>query len=206
MAFMVEKDEAFDPVNVSFFGAAGVVLEAKDVANLIEQFRRVRHGRFLVRVNRVEVEKARFRKFVRVNRGIIVKKGYEANGRGIVKRVIFSYTGNMRTRLTLWPGQKGTRKLVSKYGERLVCVRYRYDAGRRRRYKTVELIEEETVWLPDPAEVVQVRVEWGEAELARQVKQAGGVWKSRAKVWELALGEVIALGLEGRIVGADKSI
>jgi len=62
------------------------------------------------------------------------------------------------------------------------------------------------VWLPDPAEVVQVRVEWGEAELARQIKQVGGVWKGQARVWELPLGEVMALGLEGRIVGDEKSI
>lgn len=33
----------------------------------------------------------------------------------------------METRLTLRPGQPGTRKLVYKYGERLVCVRIRYE-------------------------------------------------------------------------------
>jgi hypothetical protein len=27
------------------------------------------------------------------------------------------------------PGQRGTRKLVTRYGDRLVCVRYRYDAA-----------------------------------------------------------------------------
>jgi hypothetical protein len=57
-------------------------------------------------------------------------------------------------------------------------VRYRYDEERFRRYKTVELIEEETVWAPDLDKVVAVRVEWGEVELARQVKTAGGVWKA----------------------------
>jgi hypothetical protein len=85
-------------------------------------------------------------------------------------------------------------------------VRYRYDVTKRRWYKTVELIEEETMWVPNPAAVVQVRVEWGEAELARQVKQAGGVWQSDAKVWELPVGEALALGLEDRIVGNEKSI
>jgi len=49
----------------------------------------------------------------------------------------------MRTRLTLQPGQSGTKELVEQYGDRLVCVRYRYDATRRRRFKTVELIVEE---------------------------------------------------------------
>lgn len=33
----------------------------------------------------------------------------------------------METRLTLRPGPPGTRKLLEKYGERLVRVRYVYD-------------------------------------------------------------------------------
>ncbi len=32
----------------------------------------------------------------------------------------------LRTRLTLMPGANGTKSLVERYGERLVCVRYRY--------------------------------------------------------------------------------
>jgi len=35
--------------------------------------------------------------------------------------------GYVETRLSLAPGQNGTKKLVATYGERLVCVRYRYD-------------------------------------------------------------------------------
>ncbi len=54
----------------------------------------------------------------------------------------------MQTRLSLRPGQKGTKKLVVKYGDRLVAVRYRYDAEQKRRYKTVELIVEESPWSP----------------------------------------------------------
>lgn len=54
----------------------------------------------------------------------------------------------MQTRLSLKPGQKGTKKLVVQYGDQLVAVRYRYDAARQRRYKTVELIVEESPWSP----------------------------------------------------------
>lgn len=43
----------------------------------------------------------------------------------------------------LKPGQKGTRRLVEKYGESLLCVRYRYDAKRGVRLQTVEIIVEE---------------------------------------------------------------
>ncbi len=49
------------------------------------------------------------------------------------------YVG-METRLTLRPGDKGTRKLVQRFGERLVRVRDLYDAEAGRRLKTVELI------------------------------------------------------------------
>jgi hypothetical protein len=48
----------------------------------------------------------------------------------------------MITRLKLKPGQKGTKALVEKYGDSLVCVRYRYDEKSRTRLKTVELIVE----------------------------------------------------------------
>jgi hypothetical protein len=54
----------------------------------------------------------------------------------------------LETRLTLAPGQNGTRKLLARYGERLVRVRYRYDAARKVRHKTVELIVETVPWEP----------------------------------------------------------
>ncbi len=54
----------------------------------------------------------------------------------------------MAIRLTLQPGQAGTKKLVEEYGDRMVCARYRYDAEKCKRYKTVELIVEESPWAP----------------------------------------------------------
>ena len=46
----------------------------------------------------------------------------------------------METRLTLRPGMPGTKRLLARHGERLVCVRYLYDDARNRRLKTVELL------------------------------------------------------------------
>ena len=54
----------------------------------------------------------------------------------------------MRTRLTLHPGQDGAKRMQAQYGDRLVCVRYRYDERRQKRFKTVELIVEESDWAP----------------------------------------------------------
>ena len=38
----------------------------------------------------------------------------------------------IKTGLILKPGQKGTKKLTAEYGDRPVCVRYRYDETRKR--------------------------------------------------------------------------
>ena len=110
----------------------------------------------------------------------------------------------MRTRLKLKPGQDGTKKLLAQYGEQLVCVRYRYDDEKRKRYKTVELIVDEAPWEPKKIkgdELVGVRVEYGEKDLGIRVKQAGGVWDGLRKVWRLRYSQVVALGLEERVTG-----
>ena len=113
----------------------------------------------------------------------------------------------MRTRLKLNPGQRGTKKLVAKYGERLVCVRYRYDEEKKKRYKTVELVEEVVDWEPNkevvsPLErVVYVKVEWGERDVGIKVKNEGGVWNGEHKAWEMVYERVVALGMQERIIG-----
>ncbi len=114
----------------------------------------------------------------------------------------------MQTRLKLKPGQRGTKKLQMEYGAKLVGVRYRYDAQKKRRYKTVEIIVEEIPWTPQPKRdaIVAVRVNWGEAELARQVKRAGGKWNAQKKVWELRYDQVVKLRLRNRLVEGGKSI
>jgi hypothetical protein len=83
-----------------------------------------------------------------------------------------------RTRLTLLPGANGTKKLVERYGERLVCVRYRYDRECGRRLKTVELIEEESEYRPSSA-LYLVKIGYEEVEL-RERCAAGGRATGRA--------------------------
>jgi len=111
----------------------------------------------------------------------------------------------MRTLLHLKPGQKDTKQLLTQYGDRLVCVRYRYDAQRKKRFKTVELIVAEREWEPPPPRVaadtlVGVRVGFAAVAMRDQVKQAGGKWNPSRKVWELRYDQVGALKLESRIV------
>src|SRR5262245_37056925 len=111
----------------------------------------------------------------------------------------------MRTRLTLHPHQDGAKHLRERYGERLVCVRYRYDETKKQRWKTVELIIEKSDWEPltlirQNDTIVALQVTAREREVRQQVKAAGGKWNPRGMVWELPYGQVIALGLTDRIV------
>lgn len=105
----------------------------------------------------------------------------------------------MQTRLTMKPGQKGTKALQAEFGRRLVCVRYKYDAQKRKRYKTVELIVEEKDWMP-AGSVVEVRLGPTEHELQGQVKASGGCWDNKKRAWRLAFAEAARLGLAGRVV------
>jgi hypothetical protein len=101
----------------------------------------------------------------------------------------------------------GTKRLVARYGERLVCVRYLYDQARGRRLKTVELVVEETPWQGrarrprrNDHDLVGVRIAWNETELRAAVKKTDAIWRPRQKLWEMSWEAVRALGLAHRVV------
>ena len=110
----------------------------------------------------------------------------------------------MKTRAVRRPGDRGTKKLVAQYGDRLVCVRYRYDEARKKSVKTVEVIVEETEWVPpsepSPDLLVKVRIHWHEEELRERVKRERGRWDPDSKLWEVRHGTAAALGIANRIV------
>ena len=116
----------------------------------------------------------------------------------------------MQVKSKLLPGENGTKGLLKQYGEQLVCVRYRYDQKRRKRYKTVELIVDEKDWLPEtriPAtRRVYFRIRYGETGLRERVKQAGGYWNPAKRAWHLEYSAVIQLGLEKRIIDKEISL
>ncbi|MEW6131480.1 MAG: hypothetical protein AB1757_30910 [Acidobacteriota bacterium] len=110
----------------------------------------------------------------------------------------------MRIGLSLKPGQGGTKRLLESYGERLLCVRYRYDREKQKRYKTVELIVEEKEWHPQKRayranSIVGVKVALREKELQNRIRRAGGKWNHEKQVWELRYDAAVRLALEKRI-------
>ena len=108
------------------------------------------------------------------------------------------------------PGQPGTKKLQKQHGDRLVCVRYRYDTSRNLMVKTVELIVDEQPWQPNsqrrspPNKRIPIRVGRDEHEVKKLVKAAGGRWNYKKRVWELAYKQVVKLGLTDRIVQPEE--
>jgi len=113
----------------------------------------------------------------------------------------------METRLTLRPGDKGTRKLVARFGERLLRVRYLYDADRGRRLKTVELIVQSIPRQPRSRsprrrddDIVPVRIAWHETDLRERAKRLGAVWRPAQKVWEIRWSDARRLGIADRVV------
>ncbi len=109
------------------------------------------------------------------------------------------------TRLKLKPGQKGTKRLMEQHGEALVCARYRYDEARRLRFKTVELVIEQTPWNPPKRqprddETVFVRIGYAERDLREIAKAAKGRWNPEKKVWMIRYGAIKGTALEKHII------
>jgi hypothetical protein len=102
-------------------------------------------------------------------------------------------------------GGKGTKRLAADYGDRLVCVRYRYDETLRRRLKTVEIIVAEAPWNPEPFRRVFVAVEAWESKLRAAIIRAGGRWSPDRGQWHLRRDRAVKLGLARRMrpVGAQ---
>ena len=112
---------------------------------------------------------------------------------------------NVITKKTVTAGNPGTKKWIQKYGENLLCVRYKYDIMNKRKIKTVELEVENEPWEMDvnriPAnKITRLKVNFGEVRIGKLIRSAGGRWHKKNKYWELPYKDVVALGLEDRII------
>jgi menaquinone-dependent protoporphyrinogen IX oxidase len=119
----------------------------------------------------------------------------------------------MTARSKLLPGQNGTKSLVAKYGDALLCVRYRYDKQSSTRLKTVELIIERTPWKPSAhrfldTTLVPVRIGYHDKVLQERAKEAHGKWDPKKHAWYIQFGRIKGTELEKLIIletPADKS-
>ena len=122
-----------------------------------------------------------------------------------IKSSAYRTASDMITERTLLPGDPGSKKLIKKYGDALICVRYRLDRVLRKKIKTVELIVEEKPYQFKAGKIpwnkrVKIKINYGEKDLGLLTRNAGGVWNRKEKVWELPYHQFKALGLTHRMI------
>jgi len=106
---------------------------------------------------------------------------------------------------TVVPGNPGTKSLMGKNGEELICVRYKYDKQNHKKIKTAEYIikswdENQSHSKIPYNKIVHLRIEYGETRLGALARSVGGKWNKQKKYWEMPYREVKSLGLEDRII------
>ncbi|MCV6605514.1 MAG: hypothetical protein OIF34_09420 [Porticoccaceae bacterium] len=111
---------------------------------------------------------------------------------------------------TLRPGSPGTKRFLSRYGNRLVAVRYRRDDSRKRFLTTIEVVVDQrplhdsNMSCADSHGLrrkswVKLRVDWKEKEIQHAVKQEGGRWLAHEQLWILRYDKAVVLGLIERM-------
>lgn len=109
------------------------------------------------------------------------------------------------TTKTILPGQPGSIKEWEKYGDKLICVRYKVDPISDKKIKTVELIVDRKNIKNTKKRIpynkkVFVKIEYSERQKRRTAKSLGAVWNSKRKLWKMQYGDVYNLNWEDRIV------
>lgn len=122
----------------------------------------------------------------------------------------------LEARATRRPGDKGTKRLLERFGARLLFVRYRYNPETRSMLTTVELIVDERpartrdkpqrpVSTPTPDQV-GLRIAARERWLQDKLRAAGGYWDPRRALWILPASEAVRLQLSSRVVSLPPSV
>jgi hypothetical protein len=101
---------------------------------------------------------------------------------------------------TLAPTDRGAKALAQRYGERLICVRYRTDAKGKIRHTTVELLVSSAPIRAQERHWVHIRVKPQERAVHEMVKLAGGIWDPTSRLWKLPSRVASILRLRDRII------
>jgi len=112
-----------------------------------------------------------------------------------------------RTRVvkTLWPPKPGTLKHLKRFGQALVCVRYRQDARGLHRLTTVEVIIDEAPVKNRRSDnqLYSVKIGFHEPDLQAKAKAHGAKWDQQAKLWRMKGKAIKLLGLYTRVKEND---
>ena len=116
----------------------------------------------------------------------------------------------MKVQQKLSTGMPGTKKYLERYGEKLLCVRYRYDEKTQEQVTTIECevnrklypklnAEVQRKLYSHPSRHVLEKVEYHEEELRRKIKMNGGIWIKDKRMWKIPYHKVYELDIKNRI-------
>ena len=100
---------------------------------------------------------------------------------------------------TMQTDTPGAVKLSRKYGETLVCVRYRLSPDGKERLTTVELEIERVPIQKKVNPVVAVKIYLSEKKLIARAKAKGARFNGKTRLWRMHRNDALALELADRI-------
>jgi len=93
----------------------------------------------------------------------------------------------------------GAVKLTRKYGDALVCVRYRVSPDGSERITTIELEVDRATIERKANPVVAVKIYASETKLTTMAKAKGARFNEKTRLWRMHQNDAHALGLGKRI-------
>ena len=87
----------------------------------------------------------------------------------------------------LRPSQAGALKLARRYGDALVCVRYRHNAQGTYRYTTIELVVDEAPveTRAHLDELVMIRIAFDDTKRRHRALAEGALWDVKRQLWSM---------------------
>jgi hypothetical protein len=103
-------------------------------------------------------------------------------------------------------GARGAQRWQRRYGDQLVCVRYRDSQTTGERLVTVEIVVDR--WATDPPgdAMVWVRIDRDEADVRARAKAGGAQFDWHKRLWIMQAHAARQMGLARRIVRASEGM
>lgn len=103
---------------------------------------------------------------------------------------------------TIQADAKGAIKIAQKYGESLVCVRYRLSPDGTERITTIELELERVPVQKKRNPMVSVKIYPSETHLTAVAKSNGARYNAKTRLWRMTKNDAITMGIQERIASA----
>ena len=100
---------------------------------------------------------------------------------------------------TIQTDGKGAVKLAQKYGESLVCVRYRISPDGNERITTIELEIDKTPVNKKANPLVTLKIYSSETDLISIAKAKGARYNAKTRLWQMNRNDALTMGLKERI-------